>query len=136
MVGKCSKDDAAVCTIKAAGNKLKAKVAYSKEAQSKGLMWVTELKDGEGMIFVYDVPEQLSFWMKNTLIPLSIAFVESNGRISAIYEMSPELGTPDFALKTYQTPTPVNYAIEAPAGWFASKNIKVSDYIDIPAELK
>ena len=75
----CSKKDYAICRVHAEESTLKLKVAYSSEAQEHGLMGVSALLDDTGMIFVYEKPENLSFWMKNTLIPLSIAFVESDG---------------------------------------------------------
>jgi hypothetical protein len=111
-------------------------VAYSKERQAKGLMNVTALKDNEGMIFVYDYPSYLSFWMKNTLIPLSIAFVEEDGRIAEIYDMKVEGIKNDNEFPVYQSPTMVRYAIEAPLGWFTLNNISRNDRINIPEELK
>jgi uncharacterized protein len=133
---ECSKKDQAICKTEVDGNKLKLKVAYSRSAQAQGLMWVTELKDGTGMIFVYDRPQYLSFWMKNTLIPLSIAFVESDGKISVIYDMYPQPNSPDNELSTYPSPTMVKYAIEVPLGWFAFRNIKRNSYVDLPEQLK
>jgi len=136
VVDRCAKKDNAVCTIKAGHHKIKAVVAYTSQAQAKGLMGLADLKDGEGMIFVYDSPQQLSFWMKNTIIPLSIAFIEADGRIAVIYDMKTEIGVPDFVLPTYASPTEVKYAIEVPQGWFAAKGIKASDQMDLPKELK
>ena len=81
---KCDKSDYARCKLLFGDISLDVTIAYSKESQAKGLMGVKNLKDNEGMIFVYDEPSYLSFWMKNTLIPLSIAFVEADGRISQI----------------------------------------------------
>ncbi|MFH1223651.1 MAG: DUF192 domain-containing protein [Pseudomonadota bacterium] len=133
---KCVKKDNAICVIAAGAHKIKAKVAYSRQAQTKGLMGVNDLGDGEGMIFVYDDPEQLSFWMKNTLIPLDIAFIEADGRIAIIHNMRTELGKPDFVLPTYASPVPVKFAVEVPVGWFASKGIKAMDYLVIPKELQ
>jgi uncharacterized membrane protein (UPF0127 family) len=132
----CIKKDHAICKIDIEGNRLKLKVAYSREAQSQGLMWVTDLKDGTGMIFVYDIPQHLSFWMKNTLIPLSIAFVEPDGKISSIFNMYPQPGTPDTELATYPSATMVKYAIEVPLGWFELNNIKRNSYVDIPEQLR
>ncbi|MEI6080586.1 MAG: DUF192 domain-containing protein [bacterium] len=132
---KCLKVDYAVCNISIDNNKLKLKIAYSKKAQEQGLMWVESLEDGTGMIFVYDKPQYLTFWMKNTIIPLSIAFVEADGKISVIYDMYPQPGRLDSELTIYPSPTQVQYAIEAPVGWFALKNIKRNSYVNIPAQL-
>ena len=133
---KCAKKDQSVCKVEVDGNKLKLKVAYSRNAQEQGLMWITELKDGTGMIFVYDSPQYLAFWMKNTLIPLSIAFVEADGKISVIYDMYPQPNSPDNELSTYPSPTMVKYAIEVPLGWFAFRNIKRGSYVDLSEQLK
>jgi len=133
---KCEKKDNSICVIPFTNVSLKTKVAYSKERQAKGLMNVTSLKDNEGMIFVYDYPNYLSFWMKNTLIPLSIAFVEADGRIVKIYNMAVEGKKQDDEFPVYQSPTMVMYAIEAPLGWFTLNNISENDRINIPKELK
>lgn len=133
---QCEKKDYSICNIRINGSKISATVVYSSTAQMRGLMGVTELKDGEGMIFVYDSPQVLSFWMKNTLIPLSIAFVESDGNIVKIYDMDPELSKPDWDLRSYASPSPVKYAIEANAGWFDKNGITVSSKVKIPNKLK
>ncbi len=133
---KCEKADASRCELSFGERSLDVKVAYSKQAQAKGLMGVTNLKDNEGMIFVYDEPSYLSFWMKNTLIPLSIAFIEADGKISAIYNMNVEGAKQDYELPTYQSPTMVMYAVEAPLGWFTLNGIQKNDYVTIPEGLK
>ena len=133
---KCEKKDNSICVIPFTNVSLTVKIAYSKERQAKGLMNVTALKDNEGMIFVYDEPSYLSFWMKNTLIPLSIAFVEADGRIAEIYDMKVEGFKTDSEFPVYQSPTMVQYAIEAPSGWFMLNNIVKNDRINIPKELK
>ena len=133
---KCDKKDNAICTVKVEGHKLELTVAYSTEAQMRGLMGVTDLKEGQGMIFVYDTPQVLSFWMKNTLIPLSIAYVKSDGQIAAIQEMYPELGKPDWELKSYPSKEIVKYAIEVPAGWFEKVGVNYSTKIKIPKALR
>jgi|GEM_PF-1559384 len=133
---KCEKKDNSVCIVPFNNISLTVKVAYSKERQEKGLMNITSLKDNEGMIFVYDYSSYLSFWMKNTLIPLSIAFVEPEGRIAKIYNMKVEGNKQDRDFPVYQSPTMVRYAIEAPLGWFTLNNIGENDHINIPRELK
>ena len=133
---KCEKKDDSICLIPFNNLSLTVKIAYSKERQAQGLMNVKKLKDNEGMIFVYDEPSYLSFWMKNTLIPLSIAFVEADGRIAEIYDMKVEGNKKDYEFPVYQSPTMVRYAIEAPLGWFTLNNIEKNDLINIPKELK
>lgn len=133
---KCEKKDDSICVIPFTNTSLTVKVAYSQQRQEKGLMNVTSLKENEGMIFVYDNPNRLSFWMKNTLIPLSIAFVETDGRIAEIYNMKVEGNKQDYEFPVYQSPTMVRYAIEAPSGWFTLNNIVKNDRVNIPKELK
>lgn len=134
---KCEKSDYARCELLFGEVSLNAKVAYSKESQMKGLMGVKSLKDNEGMIFVYDEPSYLSFWMKNTLIPLSIAFIEADGRIAEIYNMKVEgRDKKDYEFPVYQSPTMVMYAVEAPSGWFTLNGIQKNDRMTIPEKLK
>jgi uncharacterized protein len=132
----CEKKDYSICKIKIDGHSINTKVAYSNRAQQIGLMWVGHLDEKEGMIFVYDKPKYLSFWMKNTLIPLSIAFIEENGRISSIQDMYPQPGKKDHELALYQSNTLTKYAIETRLGWFKDRNIKSGTYIKIPKKLK
>ena len=115
---------------------MNVKVAYSKKAQAKGLMGIKDLKENEGMIFVYDEPSYLSFWIKNTLIPLSIAFVEADGHISDIYNMRVEGEKKDYEFPVYQSQTMVRYAVEAPSGWFTLRGIQKNDRMTIPEGLK
>lgn len=131
----CKKEDNSVCKIEIDDITLKLKVAYSKKAQEQGLMWVKELDDNSGMIFVYDEAKPLAFWMKNTPLPLSIAFIEPDGKISVIYDMYPEPNKEDKDLAIYPSRTPTQYAIEVPLGWFSIHNIKKNSYIKIPKEL-
>ena len=133
---KCEKKDHSICKLSTEAVSINVKVAYSKEAQAKGLMGVRALSNNEGMIFVYDEPSYLSFWMKNTLIPLSIAFVEGDGRIVEIYDMKVEGDKKDQEFPVYQSPTMVKYAVEAPLGWFTLNGIKKNDLLNIPNGLK
>jgi uncharacterized membrane protein (UPF0127 family) len=103
---------------------LTVRIADSAEEQRQGLMGVETLGEDHGMAFVYDDPTTGSFWMKDTLIPLSIAFVDDD-RIVAIEEMTPceadpcPTWDPDGAAYTL--------AIEANAGWFTAHRIEVGD---------
>ena len=103
---------------------LTVRIADSAEEQRQGLMGVESLGEDRGMAFVYDDPTTGSFWMKDTLIPLSIAFVDGD-RIVAIEEMTP--------CETDPCPTwdsggaAYTLAIEANAGWFTAHGIAVGD---------
>jgi uncharacterized membrane protein (UPF0127 family) len=92
-------------------------IARTAGEQSKGLMFRKKLNDGEGMLFVYERDQILSFWMKNTIIPLSIAFISSGGRIVEIRDMRPQ------SPQSVRSSRSVRYALEAPLGWFERSGI-------------
>jgi len=103
--------------------------------QERGLMFVTseqmaDLPDGtrRGMVFVYDRELQLSFWMKNTIIPLDIAYFDSDGIVVATHTMAPL----DDRLGHYRSGSPAQYAIEVNAGVWAELGLEVGDRIEIP----
>ena len=110
------------------GNKLTVEVARTTEQQMTGLMYRFSLKPDHGMVFVFDRSEQRAFWMKNTNIPLSIAFVAADGRIVNIEDMAPRDETSHFSVG------PAMYAIEMRKGWFAERGIKAGDRVSgLPA---
>jgi uncharacterized membrane protein (UPF0127 family) len=100
---------------------IQVEIARTDEQRSQGLMHRTRLDDGRGMLFVFDRDEMVSFWMKNTLIPLSIAFISSDGRIMEIRDMEPE------SLDPVRSGRSVRYALEVPQGWFSRVNLGVGD---------
>ena len=102
-----------------------AEIAASEQERSQGLMNRKELPDGEGMLFVFDRDQQLSFWMKNTLIPLSIAFIASDGRITEIRDMYPH------DLNAVMSSRSVRYALEVPQGWFGRAGVRLGDVAKI-----
>lgn len=103
---------------------IKAELAITPAQQQQGLMYRKEIKDGEGMLFIFERDEVLSFWMKNTLIPLSIAYVGSGGKILEIYDMEPGNMNPVRSSRS------ARYALEVPKGWFARAGVSVGDTID------
>jgi uncharacterized membrane protein (UPF0127 family) len=105
------------------GNKLTAEVARTTEQQMTGLMYRFSLKPDHGMVFVFDRSEQRAFWMKNTYIPLSIAFVAADGRIVNIEDMAPRDEASHFSAG------PAMYAIEMRKGWFAERGIQPGDRV-------
>ena len=105
------------------GNKLTAEVAKTTDQQMTGLMYRFSLKADHGMVFVFDRSEQRAFWMKNTYIPLSIAFVTADGRILNIEDMAPRDET------SHLSAGPAMYAIEMRKGWFAERGIKAGDRV-------
>jgi uncharacterized membrane protein (UPF0127 family) len=103
--------------VRLAGQRLKLEVADSDSKRAYGLMFVEKLEPNTGMIFIFESERTLSFWMKNTLIPLSIGYFDADRRFVNSHEMLPEvMGKMD--LKSYPSTRPAQYAIELPAGWF------------------
>lgn len=100
-------------------------VAEDEASRTKGLMYRRQMPEDEGMLFVFEYPQPLSFWMKNTYLPLDIAFVARDGRILNILRMKPLNEGP-----TYLSRGPALYAIEANAGWFESQGIKAGDKVN------
>ena len=108
------------------GRTLGVEVAATPDARACGLSHRPSLPDDQGMLFVYPAPLPLVFWMKDTRIPLSIAFIDAAGRILSIQDMTPmQTG------QRYHSPAPAPYAIEVNQGWFAEKGIHVGDTVVI-----
>lgn len=97
---------------------IRAEAASTFEARAQGLMFRKHLGPNEGMFFVFPQSELHCMWMKNTLIPLSVAFVDEKGKIVSISDMQPQTETSHCAA------APAKFALEMPAGWFAAKGIK------------
>lgn len=112
-----------------AGHPFHLKLARTASEKTKGLMFVKQLPEDEGMLFCYDKPTMMRFWMKNTLIPLDILFFSQDLRVLEIIEsMEPALsGMPDHALPTYSSTQPVQYALELSAGVVKKLGIKPGD---------
>ncbi len=96
-------------------------VARTPEERSHGLMGRKHLDKDEGMLFVFEREDYHGFWMRDTLIPLSIAFIDKDGRIVSITDMKPR------TLDSHLPPRPVLYALEMNQGWFSSHGIKSGD---------
>jgi uncharacterized membrane protein (UPF0127 family) len=103
------------------GQKLMAEIASTPEQRSTGLMHRFSLRPDHGMLFVFDRPEPQGFWMKNTFIPLSIAFIGDDGRILNIEDMAPQ------SEATHWSRGPARFALEMRKGWFAEHGIKAGD---------
>lgn len=111
-------------TIKIAGKPLKVEVVQDAETRALGLMHREKLPENQGMLFVFEEPQVLSFWMRNTFIPLDIAFIDENGEIVDIQRMEPLDET-----KQYISREPGLYALEVNAGWFEKNAIKVGSNV-------
>ena len=113
----------------------RVEVAADAAARARGLMFRESLRPDHGMLFVYPGERHRSFWMKNTLIPLSIAFATSTGKIVAILDMEPGGDVPDAELPRYESGRPATYALEMERGWFRGKGIRVGDRIVLHPEV-
>lgn len=104
--------------ISAGMHLITAQVAATPEQRQIGLMLRTDMPQQEGMIFLFEQSSQQCFWMKNTLLPLTAAFVADDGRIVNLVDMKPQ------TLDAHCSQEPVRYVLEMNQGWFAKKGIK------------
>ncbi|MFZ6773300.1 DUF192 domain-containing protein [Undibacterium sp. SXout7W] len=103
---------------------IQAEVASSDADRQQGLMLRTKMGSNEGMVFDFGAPAGVCMWMKNTLIPLSVAFIDGEGKIVNIEDMQPQTTDSHCAKKV------VRYALEMNQGWFKQKNIKAGTKIE------
>ena len=109
--------------LKISGYTLSAEVAYKKESRIKGLAYRDFIKKNSGMLFIFPEASIHSMWMVNTYIPLSVAFLDKNGMILNIIDMSPHTRTRNSAASK------AKYALEMNLGWFSSRSIKAGEKI-------
>lgn len=107
---------------------VRVEVADDEEEMARGLMGRTALAEEAGMLFVYPEEGELSFWMKDTLIPLSIAYMDSGGRIVDIQDMEALDDTPPH----YVSAEPAKYALEVNQGFFDERGVEVGDTARLP----
>jgi len=110
-------------TLHVGGHTIRVEHAATPETLSEGLMNRTALAAGTGMLFELGEPDIHCFWMKNTLIPLSIAFIDRDGRIIDIQDMRPQ------SLDPHCPPTPITRALEMNQGWFARAGVRTGDHV-------
>jgi len=107
----------------------RVELAVSPESRAKGLMFRKELPPNRGMLFVFETDQKPSFWMKNTLVPLSIAFIAKDGTIREIHDMSPG------SLRPIESTYEVRFALEVPQGAFKRVGVEVGYRIEMPPEV-
>lgn len=115
---------------------LNVEVAETPGERERGLMYREELDIEDGMLFVFPDEDYRGFWMKNTLIPLDIIFVDKKRRIINIEEAYPEPNTLDENLKTYRSEEPAKYVIETNSSFTERKNVEEGDRVDIPTRVR
>lgn len=103
---------------------IQAEVAATEAEREQGLMFRKNMGVNEGMAFLFGAPAQVCMWMKNTLIPLSVAFIDSDGKIVNIEDMQPQ------TLNSHCSKKPVPYALEMNLGWFKRRNILPGSMIE------
>ncbi|NDY81713.1 DUF192 domain-containing protein [Orrella sp. NBD-18] len=102
---------------------IQAEVAATDASRTRGLMFRKELAPNHGMLFVFEQPNIQCFWMRNTLLPLSIAFINDDGVITNIADMQP------MTENSHCSTAPVRYTLEMEQGWFAKRGIKAGSKI-------
>jgi uncharacterized membrane protein (UPF0127 family) len=114
-----------LCISKADGGQVtvSAELAVKSEERGWGFMERKVIPDGTGMLFVFEKDQILSFWMKNTPHPLSIAYIDSKGKISDILDMTP------YSLENIKSSRSVRYALEVPQGFFKANGVSVGDSV-------
>ena len=103
-----------------------AEIAEKTEDRNHGYMERKNIPDGTGMLFVFERDQILSFWMKNTPHPLSIAYIDSKGKIRNIFDMTP------YSLASIVSTVSVRYALEVPQGWYKKNGITEGDTVILP----
>ncbi len=116
--------------IKINDNTSHAEVAFTQKGRTIGLMFRDSLDKDHGMLFIYPQEQNLSFWMKNTKIPLSIAFINSKEIITQIDSMTP------YSLMSHTSKEKVKYALEMEHGWFRKNGIKVGSKVGLSPEIR
>jgi uncharacterized membrane protein (UPF0127 family) len=105
-------------TLSAGMYQIDTQLALTPEQHAIGLMFRKEMPQHEGMLFVFPGPSKQCFWMKNTILPLSAAFISDDGTIVNIEDMKPQTTDPHCSLK------PVRFVLEMNQGWFVKKGLK------------
>lgn len=113
-------------TLSAGMHLIQAQVAATHAQRATGLMFRQEMPAGEGMLFVFEQPSRQCFWMRNTLLPLTAAFVADDGTIVNLADMQPR------SEKSHCSAQPVRYVLEMHQGWFAKRGIKAGSKLGGP----
>lgn len=113
-------------TLKAGMHLIQAQVAATPQQRAIGLMFRPDMPVNEGMLFVFERPAVQCFWMKNTLIPLTAAFVADDGSIVNLADMQPQ------SLDSHCSEKPVRYVLEMNQGWFKKRGLKAGSRLSGP----
>jgi hypothetical protein len=118
-------------TVTVDGHTLRVWLAKTAAQQAEGLMYVPadQIADDQGMLFIFPEDNYRSFWMKNTITPLDIAFARSDGEIVKIWQM------PALTLQSFPSLEPARFALEVKAGTLGLLGVKEGDRLEVPAAL-
>jgi uncharacterized membrane protein (UPF0127 family) len=117
-------------TLQAGMHLIRAEVAGDVDSRARGLMFRERLGPNEGMLFVFEQPSTQCFWMRNTLVPLTIAFLADDGRIVNTADMEPK------SEASHCSAEGVRFALEMERGWFAKRGLNRGDRISAPSYFK
>lgn len=120
--------------VELAGTVLHVDIADTALKQEKGLGGVEALSDSEGMLFVFDEPTSLSFWMKGMKIPIDIIWLKAGRVVDFIPNVQPEPGVPEADLKIYSPKEDADTVLEVAAGWSERHDLKVGDELVFQSE--
>lgn len=121
----CRQSSMATATLSVNGRALSVEIARTRAQRTFGLMHREHLDWNAGMLFVFRKDQILSFWMKDTALPLSIAFLDKNGKVTDIFHMEP------YSLSPVRSRTKCRYALEVKRGFFEEAGLQISDRIDL-----
>ncbi|MGQ0751804.1 MAG: DUF192 domain-containing protein [Betaproteobacteria bacterium] len=124
MVAACARAELPEITLTVSGHKITAEVASTHSERAQGLMHRRMLPEHRGMLFVFPEAALHAMWMVNTYVPLSVAFLDADGVIINIEDMTPHTQTPHGA------PRPAKYALEANRGWFSKRAIRAGAKVE------
>lgn len=124
LTGAAQADPLLTYPLKIRGHEIRVEAANTENSRRQGLMFRERLGENAGMIFLYPVPEPTAMWMKNTRIPLSVAFIDRSGRILNIEDMIP------YSEDAHRSRGEAAFALEVNRGWFGKRGIRAGDRVE------
>jgi uncharacterized membrane protein (UPF0127 family) len=123
LASPCPADPLVTYPLKIKGHSVRAELANTEETRMTGLMFRTRVPENSGMLFVYEREGRYAMWMKNTYVPLSVAFLDRSGVILNIEDMQPQ------TLDSHESAGDAKYSLEMNQGWFRKRGIKAGDRV-------
>jgi uncharacterized membrane protein (UPF0127 family) len=124
LAGTAQADPLLTFPLKIRGHGLRVELADTDESRRTGLMHRRSMAENQGMLFVYEQPGLHAMWMKNTLIPLSVAFIDRDGRIINVEDMAPQ------TLDSHGAAAEASYSLEMNLGWFSRRGVRPGDRVE------